>query len=147
MKKPKQPSAYYICATIDIFSIQVMLLVGDFDECCKLIEENRAPEYKGPKVSDGLRDVKKKIDDDSTDRNGYKAFTAHVGPGIVIYSPKPITLSTLVHEISHAVDGIFHITECDDGELRAYLCGYLFTELAAKDDNIIKPLSGNPAGK
>lgn len=137
MKKPKQPSAYYICATIDIFSIQVMLLVGDFDECCKLVEENRAPEYKGPRITDGLRLAKEETDKDCKTRNGYKAFTAHVEPGVIIYAPKPITLSTLVHEISHAVQYIFHITGCDDDELRAYLCGYLFTELAAKDDSII----------
>lgn len=147
MKKNKQTPAYYICATVDVFNIQVMLLVGDFDECCKLIEENRSPEYKGPKMSDGLRRAKEETDKDSETRNSYLAFTAHVGPGIIIYAPGPITLATLVHEISHAVDCIFHITGADDGELRAYLCGYLFTELAAKDDNIIKPLSGNPAGK
>ena len=147
MKKPKQPPAYYICATIDIFEIQVLFLVGDFDECCKLVEENRAKTYTGPKVSDDLRTAKERIDTDSKDWNGYRAFTTKAGPGIVIYAPKPITLSTLVHEISHAVDGILHITGADDEELRAYLCGYLFTELAAKDDNIIKPLSGNPAGK
>lgn len=137
MKKNKQPPAYYICATVDVFNIQVMLLVGDFDECCKLIEENRSPEYKGPKMSDGLRREKEETDKDSETRNGYLAFTAHVGPGIIIYAPKPIALATLVHEISHAVDYIFHITGADDDELRAYLCGYLFTELAAKDEKII----------
>ena len=136
-RKPKQPSACYICATVDVFDIQVMLLVGDFEECCKLVEENRAPEYNGPKISDGLRLAKEETDKDSKTRNGYKAFTTHVEPGVIIYAPKPITLSTLVHEISHAVDYIFHITGCDDGELRAYLCGYLFTELSAKDDSII----------
>ena len=138
MKKPDQPSAYYICATIDIFSIQVMLIVGDFDECCKLIEENHAKDYVGPKISDGLRLAKKEVDKDSETRNSYHAFTAHVGPGVIIYAPKPITLSVLVHEISHAVDLIFHITDCNDDELRAYLSGYLFMELAAKDEKIIK---------
>lgn len=138
MKKPDQPSAYYICATIDIFSIQVMLIVGDFDECCKLIEENRAEDYAGPKISDGLRLAKKEVDKDSETRNGYHTFAAHVGPGVIIYAPKPITLSCLVHEISHAVDYVFHITGCDDGELRAYLCQFLFTELAVKNENIIK---------
>lgn len=98
-------------------------------------------------MSDGLRRVKEEADENSKTCNGYLAFTAHVGPGIIIYAPEPITLATLIHEISHAVDCIFNITGVDDGELRAYLCGYLFTELAAKDDNIIKPLSGNPAGK
>lgn len=137
MKKNKQPSAYYICATVDVFSIQVMFLVGDFEECCKLIEKNRSPEYKGPKMSDGLRRAKEETDKNSKTCNGYLAFTAHVGPGIIIYAPNPITLATLVHEISHAVDYIFHITGADDGELRAYLCGYLFTELAAKDEKII----------
>ena len=137
MKKNKQPSAYYICATVDVFDIQVMLLVGDFNECCKLIEENRSPKYKGPKVSDGLRCAKEEVDKCSKTRNGYKAFTAHVDPGIIIYAPNPITLATLVHEISHAVNYIFHITGADDGELRAYLCGYLFTELAAKEEKII----------
>lgn len=137
MKKPNKPSACYVCATIDIFSIQVMLLVGDFEECCKLIEENRAKDYAGPKISDELRLAKKKVDKYSETRNGYKAFTAHVNPGIIIYAPNPITLATLVHEISHAVDYIFRITGADDGELRAYLCGYLFTELAAKDEKII----------
>lgn len=43
MKKNEQPSAYYICATVDVFDIQVTFLVGDFEECCKLIEENRSP--------------------------------------------------------------------------------------------------------
>lgn len=138
MKNNKHPSAYYVCATIDIFSMQVMLLVGDFEECCKLIEENRAEDYKGPKISDGLRLAKKEVDKDSETRNGYHAFTAHVGPGVIIYAPGPITLSCLVHEISHAVDYIFHITGCNDGELRAYLCQFLFAELAAKDENIIK---------
>lgn len=136
-RKPKQPSAYYICATVDVFNIQVVLLVGDFDECCKLVEENRAPEYNGPKISDGLRLAKEETDKERETRNGYNAFTTHVEPGVIIYAPKPITLSILVHEISHAVDYIFHITGCDDGELRAYLCGYLFTELAAKNDSII----------
>lgn len=138
MKKPNKPSAYYACATIDIFSMQVMLLVGDFEECCNLIEENRAEDYTGPKISDGLRLAKKEVDKDSETRNGYHAFTAHVGPGVIIYAPEPITLSCLVHEISHAVDYVFHITGCDDGELRAYLCQFLFTELAAKYENIIK---------
>lgn len=142
-----QPSAYYICATVDLFNIQVMLLVGDFDECCKLIEENRSPEYRGPKITDGLRLAKDKTDEDCKTRNGYNAFTAYVQPSVIIYAPKPITLATLVHEISHAVDYIFHITECNDDELRAYLCGYLFTELAAKDKRIITPPSGNSAGK
>ena len=137
LKKNKKPSAYYICATVDVFNIQVMLLVGDFDECCKLVEENRSPGYKGPKITDGLRLVKEETDKDCKTRNGYKAFTTHVEPGIIIYAPKPITLATLVHEISHAVDYIFHITGADDDELRAYLCGYLFTELAAKDAKII----------
>ena len=136
-RKPKQPSAFYICATVHVFNIQVMLLVGDFEECCKLVDENRAQEYSGPKLSGGLRLAKEEIDKGSETRNGYEAFTAHVEPGVIIYAPKPITLSTLVHEISHAVDYIFHITGCDDGELRAYLCGYLFTELAAKDDSVI----------
>lgn len=139
MKKPNKPSACYVCATIDIFSMQVMLLVGDFEECCKLIEENRAKDYTGPKISDGLRLAKKEVDKDSETRNGYHAFTAQVGPSVIIYAPKPITLSCLVHEISHAVDYVFHITECDDGELRAYLCQYLFTELAVKSGSIIKP--------
>lgn len=141
MKKSKQPSAYYICATIDIFDIQIMFLVGDFDECCKLIEETRSPDYKGPKISDGLRLAKKEVDKESETRNGYQAFTVHVQPGVIIYAPKPITLSCLVHEISHAVDYVFHITGCEsnDGELRAYLCGFLFTELAAKNKNIITP--------
>ncbi len=139
MKKTKQASAYYICTTIDMFNIQVMLLVGDFEESCKLVEENRAAEYKGPKISDGLRRVKEEVDKDCETRNGYNAFTAHVPPGIIIYAPEPIVLTTLVHEISHAVDCIFHITGCSDGELRAYLSGYLFTELAAKDRNIIHP--------
>lgn len=137
MKKPKQPPAYYICATVDVFNIQVVLLVGDFEECCKLVDENRAPECNGPKISDGLRLAKEETDKDCKTRNGYKAFTAHVEPGVIIYAPEPITLSTLVHEISHAVQYIFHITGCDDDELRAYLCGYLFTELAVKDDNMI----------
>ena len=137
MKKTQQPSAYYICSTIEIFDIQVMLAVGDFDECCKLIEENRSPDYKGPKLSDGLRLAKKGVDKDSETRNSYKAFTAHVTPGVIIYAPKPITLSLLVHEISHAVDDVLHITGCDDGELRAYLCQFLFTELAEKNENII----------
>ena len=141
MKKSKQPSAYYICATIETFAIQVMLVVGDFDECCKLIESNRSPDYKGPKISDGLRLAKKEVDKESETRNGYQAFTVHVQPGVIIYAPKPITLSCLVHEISHAVDYVFHITGCEsnDGELRAYLCGFLFTELAAKNKNIITP--------
>ncbi len=142
MKKPKQPSAYYICATVDVFNIQVLLLVGDFEECCKLVDENRAPEYDGPKISDGLRLAKESTDEDCKTRNGYKAFTTHVEPGVIIYAPKPITLSTLVHEISHAVQYIFHITGCDDDELRAYLCGYLFTELAVKDDGIITAQGG-----
>lgn len=135
--KPRKPSALYICATVYLFKIQVVLLVGDFEECCKLVEKNRAPEYNGPKISDGLRLAKEKTDKDSKTRNGYDAFTAHVDPVVIIYAPKPITISTLVHEISHAVDYIFHITGCDDGELRAYLCGYLFTQLAAKDNRII----------
>ncbi len=143
MKKNKQPPAYYICATVDVFNIQVVLLVGDFDECCKLIEENRSPKYNGPKISDGLRLAKENVDKDCKTRNGYKAFTAHVEPGVIIYAPKPITLSTLVHEISHAVDCIFHITGADDEELRAYLCGYLFTELAAKDEKIIVSPNSN----
>ena len=104
-----------------------MLLVGDLEECCKLIEENSAKEYNGPKISDGLRLGKDEADNDRKTRNGYNAFTIYVDPVVIIYAPKPITLSTLVHEISHAVDYIFHITGCDDGELRAYLCGYLFT--------------------
>lgn len=120
-----------------MFNIQVVLLVGDFDECCKLVDENRAQGYSGPKISDGLRLAKEETDKDRDTRNGYDAFTTHVEPGVIIYAPKPITLSILVHEISHAVDYIFHITGCDDGELRAYLCGYLFTELAAKNDSII----------
>ncbi|MGN0844452.1 MAG: hypothetical protein ACI4QT_04435, partial [Kiritimatiellia bacterium] len=86
---------------------------------------------------DGLRVAKGKLDEECRTRNGYKAFTTHVEPVVIIYAPKPITLSTLVHEISHAVDFIFHITGCDDGELRAYLCQFLFVELAAKDKNII----------
>lgn len=136
-RKPKQPSALYICTIVNVFNIQVVLLVGDFEECCKLIEENRTQEYNGPKISDGLRLGKEEADNDRKTRNGYNAFTIYVDPVVIIYAPKPITISTLVHEISHAVDYIFHITGCDDGELRAYLCGYLFTELAAKDDNII----------
>ena len=142
MKKPKQPPAYCICATVDVFNIQVMLLVGDFEECCKLVEENRAPEYNGPKISDELWLVKESTDEDRKTRNGYMAFTAHVGPSVIIYAPKPITLSTLVHEISHAVQFILHITGCDDDELRAYLCGYLFTELAVKDDGMITASKG-----
>lgn len=142
-ERRKQPSACYICATVDVFDIQVMLLVGDFEECCRLIEENRALEYNGPKISDGLRLAKEEIDRNSNTRNGYNAFTAHVEPGVIIYAPKPITLSTLVHEISHAVQYILHITGCDDDELRAYLCGYLFTELAAKDDNMITAPKGH----
>lgn len=135
--EPKNPPACYTCATVDVFDIQVMLLVGDFEECCRLIEENRALEYNGPKISDGLRLAKESTDEDRKTRNGYKAFTAHVGPSVIIYAPEPITLSTLVHEISHAVQYILHITGCDDDELRAYLCGYLFTGLAAKDDSMI----------
>jgi len=142
MKKNKQPSACYVCATIDIFSIQVMLLVGDFKECCKLIEKNRAKDYTGPKISDELRLTKKEIDKDSETRNGYRAFTAHVGPGVIIYAPEPITLSVLVHEISHAVDYVFHITGCDDGELRAYLCQFLFTEFAVKESRMITMTKG-----
>ena len=142
-ERRKQPSACYICATVDVFGIQVMLLVGDFDECCKLVEENHHPELDGPKISDGLRLAKEEIDRNSNTRNGYNAFTAHVEPGVIIYAPKPITLSTLVHEISHAVQYILHITGCDDDELRAYLCGYLFTELAAKDDNMITAPKGH----
>ena len=136
-RKPKQSSAYYTCATVDVFNIQVVLLVGDFDECCKLVDENRAQGYSGPKISDGLRLAKEETDKDRDTRNGYNAFTAYVEPFVIIYAQKQITLSTLVHEISHAVDYIFHITGCDDGELRAYLCGYLFTELAVKDDSVI----------
>ena len=136
-RKPKQSSAYYICATVDVFNIQVVLLVGDFDECCKLVDENCAQGYSGPKISDGLLLAKEETDKDRDTRNGYSAFTTHVEPFVIIYAPKPITLSTLVHEISHAVDYIFHITCCDDGELRAYLCGYLFNQLSAKHDNII----------
>ena len=136
-RKQKKQSAFYICANVDVFNIQVVLLVGDFEECCRLVEENRAPEYNGPKISDGLRLAKEETDKERETRNGYNAFTTHVEPGVIIYAPKPITLSLLVHEISHAVDYIFHITGCDDGELRAYLCGYLFTELAAKNDSII----------
>lgn len=136
-RKPKQSSAYYICATVDVFNIQVVLLVGDFDECCKLVDENRAQGYICPKISDGLRLAKEETDKDRDTRNGYNAFTTHVEPFVIIYAPKQITLSTLVHEISHAVDYIFHITCCDDGELRAYLCGYLFTELSAKGDSVI----------
>lgn len=146
MKEPTQPPAYYICATVDVFNIQVMLLVGDFEECCKLIDENRHPDYSGPKVSDGLRFAKERTDKECETRNGYSAFTAHVEPGIIIYAPKPIPLATLVHEISHAVQYVLHITGCDDDELRAYLCGYLFTEFAAKDERIITPFPAR-AGK
>lgn len=142
MKKPSKSSAYYACATIDIFSMQVMLLVGDFEECCKLIEENRAEDYTGQKISDGLRLAKNEVDKDSETRNGYHAFTAHVGPGVIIYAPKPITLSYLVHEISHAVDYVFHITGCDDGELRAYLCQFLFAEFAVKESRMIATTKG-----
>lgn len=147
MKKTKQPSACYTCATVDVFDFQVVLLVGDFEECCKLVEENRATEYSGPKISDGLRLVKEEVDKDSKTRNGYKAFTTHVGTGVIIYAPEPITLSTLVHEISHAVQYILHITGCDDDELRAYLCGYLFTELAVKDDSMITATGGRIANR
>lgn len=142
MKKPSKSSAYYACTTIDIFSMQVMLLVGDFEECCKLIEENRAEDYTGQKISDGLRLAKNEVDKDSETRNGYHAFTAHVGPGVIIYAPKPITLSYLVHEISHAVDYVFHITGCDDGELRAYLCQFLFAEFAVKESRMIATTKG-----
>lgn len=132
MKKTKQAVAYsyYRCATIDIFDLQVTLCVGDFEECCRLIEKHRNPDYKGPKMSDQLRRVKEQMDRESKDANGYRAFTTHIEPGIFIYAPEPIENYLLVHEISHAVDEIFYITDCRDDELRAYLSGYLFRELS-----------------
>lgn len=140
MRKTKsRPSATCVCATVAVFHIQVMLLVGDLEECLRLVERNRAPEYRGPKISDGIRTAKAQADTDAETRGGYNAFTAHVTPGVVIYAPKPVTLATLVHEISHAVDFILNITGCaaDDGELRAYLCQHLFTELAVKDRRVV----------
>lgn len=129
--QPPTPEAEYTCTTIDLFDQQVMLVVGDFEKCCKLIEDNRAPEYKGPKISDGLRKEKEMQDRNMADKGGYHAFTSHVPPSIVIYSPEPIAEHILVHEISHAVDFILSTIGSIDWELRAWLCGYIFRDLKA----------------
>ncbi|MGN0853924.1 MAG: hypothetical protein ACI4R9_00215, partial [Kiritimatiellia bacterium] len=92
MKKPRQPSARYTCATIDVFNIQVVLATGDFDECCNLIEGNRNPNYRGPKISDRLRSEKKDLDEECKERTAYASFTAHIDPVVVIYAPKPIAI-------------------------------------------------------
>lgn len=131
--KKEEPKAAYLCATVELFDIQVVLAVGDREECAKLIRRDRAKDYTGPDIGEGFLVGLKKIDEYSETRNGYSAVTLRVTPGIIIYAPKPITLGLLVHEISHAANMIMHIvgSECD--ELRAYLCRYLFDQLAVKD--------------
>lgn len=137
----KKPDAEYLCATVDLFQTQVILCIGDRDECAKLIDSNKSPSYSGPKIGDGFRtaieEAEKKCICPAI------AYTFYVQPVVIIYAPKPITLSTLVHEISHAVDYIEDITGCDDGETRARLADFLFTNLAVKHDKVIvKPGDG-----
>lgn len=119
-------TASYYCVTLDLFTIQVMLVVGDRDACAKLIDKYRHPSYKGPRIGEGFLLGLGKVDEDSETRNGYRAVTIHVEPGIVIYAPVPIEIDVLVHEISHAAGMVLHIIGSDCDELRAYVCQYLY---------------------
>lgn len=129
--------ASYCCATIDLFDIQVMFIVGDRRACARLIDRNRSPSYKGPKIGDGFLAELEHVDKYSETRNGFKAVTIHVGPGIIIYAPVPIGLDVLVHEISHAADIILHIIGSNCDELRAYICQYLYRDFSSVGDDMI----------
>ena len=133
----KKGFASYRCATIDLFDIQVMFIVGDRHACARLIDRNRSPSYKGPKIGDGFLAELEHVDKYSETRNGFKAVTIHVEPGIIIYAPVPIGLDVLVHEISHAADIILHIIGSNCDELKAYICQYLYRDFSSVGDNMI----------
>ena len=121
-----KPYAEYLCAAIGLFDVQVILCTGDRDECAKLINRNRSPEYRGPKVGDAFLEGVDKADGD------YVACTFFAKPLVFIYAPKPITLATLVHETSHAVDLIEEMIGFRDGETRAWCMEKVFAQLAPR---------------
>lgn len=133
----KKGFASYCCATIDLFDIQVMFIVGDRHACARLIDRNRSPSYKGPKIGDGFLAELEHVDKYSETRNGFKAVTIHVEPGIIIYAPVSIGLDVLVHEISHAADIVLHIVGSSCDELRAYVSQYLYRDLSMADSDMI----------
>lgn len=133
----KKGFASYRCATIDLFDIQVVFIVGDRYACARLIDRDRSPSYKGPKIGDGFLVGLEHVDKDSETRDGYRAVTMHVDPGVIIYAPAPIGLDVLVHEISHAADAILHIIGSSCDELRAYVSQYLYRDLSSVGDDMI----------
>ena len=133
----KKPYAEYLCATVELFDVQVLLCVGDKRECAKLVDRNRSPDYKGPKVGGAFLEG---VDGTTGD---YVACTFFAKPLIFIYAPKPITLSTLVHETSHAVDLIEETVGFRDGETRAWCMEKVFAQLAPRYcKSVAKPVDG-----
>lgn len=62
----KKGFASYRCATIDLFDIQVVFIVGDRHACARLIDRDRSPSYKGPKIGDGFLVGLEHVDKDSS---------------------------------------------------------------------------------
>lgn len=133
----KKGFASYRCATIDLFNIQVLFIVGDRYACARLIDRDRDPSYKCPKFGDGFLVGLEHVDKDSETRDGYRAVTMHVEPGVIIYAPAPIGLDVLVHEISHAAGMVLHIVGSSCDELRAYVSQYLYRDLSMADSDLI----------
>ena len=133
----KKDFASYRCATIDLFNIQVLFIVGDRHACAKLIDRDRDPSYKGPKLGNGFLVELGHVDEDSETRGGYRAVTMHVDPGVIIYAPAPIGLDVLIHEISHAAGMVLHIVGSSCDELRAYVSQYLYRDLSMADSDMI----------
>lgn len=116
---------------VDPFHVTVILVVGSRDECAKALDEEFTADGNALRFGDGF--LKGLRENDASVIGGTVACTMFVEPVVIIHAEKPVSVSVLVHEISHAVDFVFRVTGCDpsDGELRAYLAEHLFGALRA----------------
>lgn len=132
--------AYIIKTHLDIFNLDVLFMMGEVDDCYAALskEDKKKCEQCGPFV-ETLKKVKANVEEKKRPLT-CDSFTIFIPPFITIYAQKAITQEILVHEISHAVDMIFTISGCSEGELRATLSGYLFKHIMNGVKDFSNPL-------
>lgn len=106
---------------IDIYRIDVLVFIGSKEELFKFLKKS--------KTEKSLDEIRTILNEERTDGMNTVAQTLNIQGSVLIFSEKPITRKTLVHECAHATRIILEnigAYPSDNDEPYAYLIEYLY---------------------
>lgn len=126
MKRPFVPIVHWY--KVEPYERTVFLVCGlDIDDCMAFLESNADPEPGEIDFSAFDEALKRDMPEDHAKGSFCRCGRTHMESDVVCWFPRLPTVSTLVHELLHAVQMILEAAGVDDrnGEAEAYHLGVL----------------------